>query len=592
MCGINLIITTTNKPVKEALIAMQGATFHRGPDASQIFEHNNVDWHLTMGVNRLQVIDKDEASNQPMVSHCGNYVLAYNGEVYNYHDLKNQLITRGYEFATSSDTEVVLYWLQEFGADGLSAFKGMFALAFVDLRQQKLLIARDRHGIKPLFYCKTSNELIISSSIKGIEASGLMNLSINKGAIDDYLCYRHVMGNYTFYQEVWPHEPGVVSIYDDRLSTTSSVIKSQETEEDRTLKSILVESVSLQFEAASQPGLMLSGGVDSTVLLAILHKELAVDGVRTYTLGAGEDVKWARQASVQYGSSHQEVPVSIDTLEHIDDFLQHTDQPIADHGAFATWVVAQAAAKNSNVLFSGAGADELFGGYNRHRAYHYYMKNQKHAILAAKTAKMAVLGRWLPGNVKDLVDGVSTDPIITYMNFLQNHGIRKNSDVRKLWQASISMKDNLAKALAFDQSHYLVADVLAITDNATMQHGVEARIPFLYDDVVDYAKEISIAEKMKLKGKGPLKKLLIEYEGKKYTRRRKHGFGLPIAAWLADKKSYWLWEFMVHDSPVFEFIPKSEIYQLLRLHNRGKVDNSMQLWSILVLEKWLANFYK
>ena len=592
MCGINIIISTTNQPVKGSLQSMQAATLHRGPDDSGSFIHTNNNWHIGIGVNRLQVIDQDEESNQPMISACGNYVLAYNGEVYNFRELKNQLINKGYEFNTHADTEVVLYWLQEYGAEGLAAFKGMFALVFVDLEKRQVVTSRDRHGIKPLFYYKTNNRLIISSSINAIEASGLASFTINNNAISDYLSFRHVIGSYTFYQEVHSCEPGIVSVYDEKLSVVKSVIKVQSLEENRSIKNILADTISLLFEAPTSPGLMLSGGVDSTLLLAILRNELGYSGIDTYTLDTGNDRKWAKKASVQYNSRHHEIPVSIDLLELMDDFLKQTDQPIADHGAFATWKVAETAAKNSNTLFSGAGADELFGGYNRHRAYYFYLK-YKERVLAAKTStgKFGVRNLFSRG-VQQFLDGVNQDEVLTYFNFLQNYAIKQKTEPGGYWRREISINYNMVKALEFDRKNYLVADVLAITDNSTMQHGIETRVPYLYDDIVDFSGKIYIDEKMKQRGKGPLKDLLTGYDGGEYSRRTKQGFGLPMADWLRNKKSLWLWEFLISDSPIFEYVPKIKIYELLRLHQQGKMDNNMQLWSILVLEKWLSRFYK
>ena len=588
MCGINIIISTADQQIKEPLQRMQSANSYRGPDASGLFIQTNINWHIGVGVNRLQVVDKDPASNQPMISTCGNYVLAYNGEVYNYQDLKNQLIDSGHDFKTHSDTEVVLHWLQEFGARGLSDFKGMFALVFVDLAENKVLMARDRHGIKPLFYTQTSDKVIISSSINSIKASGLTRLTINKKAISDYLSYRHVMGNYTYYQEVQSQQQGAVSVYDKNLVAENSIIKTPPSEEGKDLKSTIIDTASLFFEAATPPGLMLSGGVDSTLLLAILRNELGIGGIKTYTLAAGEDRRWARKAAHQYDSQHHEIPVSIEDLDYVDEFFKQMDQPIGDHGAFATWLVAGEAAKNGNALLSGAGADELFAGYNRHRAFNYYLRNQQKVLFYQKTINKLGLRGILPMAARQFLRGVDINPIFTYQKFLQSHGVNEISDIEIFWDAPKSLSENLNEALEFDRSHYLVADVLAITDNATMQQGIEARVPYLYDDIAGLANNISVAEKIKNKGKNPLKEILSGYGGIQYTKRRKQGFGLPLASWLRSKKSFWLWEFLLKDSPIFEYVPKLKIYELLGLHQRGNEDNSMQLWSILVLEKWLS----
>jgi asparagine synthase (glutamine-hydrolysing) len=592
MCGINLIINTSHKPVSESLQSMQKATQYRGPDASGVFEHADEGWQIGLGANRLQVVDKDSKSNQPLISPCSNYILAYNGEVYNHQHLKNILIGHGYQFSTRSDTEVVLYWLQEFGVTGLESFKGMFALVFINLKENEVTIARDRHGIKPLFYCQAGDQLIVSSSIIGLEAAGAAKLSLNQSAVVDYLAYRHVLGNTTFYQEVQAQEPGQATVYDKMLSAKKIKIKPPAPFTGSSLATILGETVSLFYDAKNPPGLLLSGGVDSTLLLAVLSEDLGVSGVNTYTLAIGDDSKWAQQAARQYQSRHHEIKISVNILERIDEFLQFTDQPVADHGALATWLVAEEAAKNGNVLLSGAGADELFGGYNRHRAYYYYL-NHKQRVLAAKTSISKIgLQTLFPNGVKQFLYGVNEDEILTYHNFLLSYAVKEKPEIEGFWRKEISINYNMVKAMEFDRKNYLVADVLAITDNATMQHGIETRVPYLYDDIVGLANTISINDKMTQRGKGPLKKCLAGYGGMAYNRRKKQGFGLPMSEWLQDKNSFWLWEFLLKDSPIFEFVSKTMIYNMLGLHRQGKIDYSMQLWSILVLERWLRKIYQ
>jgi len=396
------------------------------------------------------------------------------------------------------------------------------------------------------------------------------------------------MGSKTFYHEVESHHPGHVVVFDDQLLKTTSIIDSQPADRDADLKQSMIDATSLVFDAPTSPGLLLSGGVDSTLLLAILRNELGLRGVNTYTLATGEDQKWAKRAANQYESHHHEIPVSITDLQRVDEFLQNTDQPIADSGAFATWLVSSTATKDSKVLLSGAGADELFGGYNRHRAYNYYLNYRQRALLIKQLISKGGLTRIIPKAARQFLQGVAKDPVVTYNNFLRNYGVIKRKAETGLWDKPEQLSDNLSKALVFDQQNYLVADVLAVTDNATMQNSVETRVPYLYDDVVSLTENMSLAEKVANKGKGPLKEMLNGYGGLKYSQRQKHGFGLPLDNWLRKKETNWLWEFLIYDAPIFAYIPKTEIYQLLRLHQSGKKNYSMQLWSILVLQKWLS----
>ncbi len=586
MCGLNLILSTTPRPLQEPLAAMQRVSRFRGPDAAGVLTKKLANWQVAVGVNRLQVIDREAQSNQPMISACGNYVLAYNGEVYNYQDLRNRLLGKGYRFHTRSDTEVVLYWLQEFGEEGISALKGMFAFVFIDLQEKSILIARDRQGIKPLYWVRQNGLLLVSSSIKAIAASGLVGLHLNKAAVADYLAYRYVAGEQTFYRQVTAQPPGRITRISKTLQTTHRVMRVREPEATD-IKEVLLESLTLQFAADPAPGLLLSGGVDSTLLLAMLRQELGLRGVATYTLATGEDAGWAQRAAKQFEASHQAIAVTEEVLWRLHEYLQQTDQPIGDMGGFATWLVAAEAGKQGNVLLSGAGADELFGGYNRHRAFYYYLHHRSASLRARQVLGRLPLRLLLSSRQQQFLAALNNDPQITYAGFLQTYAITNKQPATPLWPPTKYPDENMARALVHDTRNYLVADVLAITDNATMQHSVEARVPYLYDDVVAAAAAIPVPARMAGHGKAPLKKLLAAYGGTPYTQRQKQGFGLPMAKWLRQKNTGWLWEFLLHDSPLDEFIPKTRVYAFLKLHQQGKRDYSMQLWSILVLANWL-----
>ena len=203
MCGINVIVSRAQQLTMSNLQQMQISLKHRGPDHSGVVEHNWGDTTLFIGSNRLQVIDQNPASDQPFLSRDGRYVLAYNGEIYNYQDLKNKLLAQGVKFDTSSDTEVLLHWLIMYGEDGVGALNGMFAFIFVDLEEQKLMVSRDRQGIKPLFYHKVDNLLIISSEIKGILASGVVKKELNESVIPHYLSFKYAPRPATFYKNIF-----------------------------------------------------------------------------------------------------------------------------------------------------------------------------------------------------------------------------------------------------------------------------------------------------------------------------------------------------------------------------------------------------
>jgi asparagine synthase (glutamine-hydrolysing) len=588
MCGINLIVS--KKPIPQnALTAMQQSSHYRGPDNSGNFFYEKDDWFLAIGANRLMVIDRDPSSNQPVLSDCGNFVLAYNGEVYNYQDLKNRLINKGVTFKTHSDTEVVLYWLKEFGVEGVAQLKGMYAFVFVDLKNSRILASRDRQGIKPLYYFSNNNTFVCSSSIRAIEDSKVTKLTINDSAISEYLDFRHVLGQKTFLKEVSACEPGVVLEINQELDYRRQSHSKEKNTSQEDLRNSMIESITLQYNLSDAPGLMLSGGVDSTLILAMLNRELSVVGAPTYTLNTGQDAEWAIKAAKLYQAEHQPIDLPLESPTLVQDFLTLTDQPIADHGAFATWLLAREVKKNHRVLISGAGADELFGGYNRHRAYYYYL-NHPNLLQRTKTlVNFLRLDKLLPNNYKKLFNAVSDNLSLTFENFLKIYPLINSVHKIQLRSSYENPDKCFVDALKFDQANYLVNDVLAISDNAGMQQGVEIRAPFLYDSVEGAAKRFTSAELMAKKGKGPLKDLLSSYGGGAFVRRSKMGFGLPMGELMRGKAWRELWEFLERDNPIYAYVPKMTIENLWSSHLEQKADNNMQLWSILVLENWLAS---
>ena len=587
MCGINLIVSGKSFDIQTLLPKMMETTSFRGPDASEVFYHAWDSGHLALGANRLRITDNDPNADQPFISGCGNYILAFNGEIYNYQDLKSELIGMGQEFITASDTEVLLYWLRNMGTAGLGELKGMFALVFTDLKNKSILVARDAHGIKPLFYSAGNNNLVVSSSMRAITSTGLVENQLNRQAVNEYLAYRHVLGNKTFYTQVQSVAPGTYLEYHmDKLQkgaiSAGSTTKSQANTD---LRATIIDAVTLTTTVSQQAGLFLSGGVDSTLLLAVYRQELGYHGMPTFTLNTGEDAVWAAKAARQFDANHTSVEVSMEDLNDAFDLIDNLDQPVADHGALATWLISKKASANHRVMLSGAGADELYAGYNRHRAFNSYYRNKKYWLLYKKYAStLGYFGH--PENQKNYLEAIVEEEQKTFENFLSIYGIIDNSQLKKEATHIYNPDFDLREALDFDKHNYLVNDVLAITDLATMSHAIEGRVPYLYDDIVSLSQQFPVEEKLKLRGKAPLKILLSEYGGKAYTRRNKMGFGLPMAEFMKSRQ-FPLWDILQPGDPVYEFVDEDEVSRMRSEHQAGKKDWNMQLWSILVLSQWL-----
>ncbi len=464
----------------------------------------------------------------------------------------------------------------------------MFAFVFVDFEAHAILIARDTLGIKPLFIYQSSNQIIISSEIQGILASSLVEKQLNEEAIPSYLAYKYAPRPFTFFIGIEEVMPSAIGQIDKTCKTEKSVIQQQPQEEEQDIKQLLIDSVVQQYSEANNTGIMLSGGVDSTLLLAILNKELGYRNIPVYSVASKgknkfdtKDGAFSAKAAKLYQAEYNEIGIDENSLDNLDSFIQTLGQPIADSGGFLTWLIAQKAAGKSKVLLTGAGADELFGGYNRHKAFYYYLKyrNKTWFSLLKQGKKIPSFTSRL-NQVKKLA--IDNDPSTTFNNFLQSDNFRIQA---KIWNSNLNNDAHLIKALQQEQQNYLGADVLAITDQATMQHGIETRVPYLDNTLIQAAQNIVPTNLYKTGSKWLLKELLISYGGKAFANRKKKGLGLPMNDWIKDKN---LWDFNQTEQIIHSYVPQNKITSLYKLHVSGQVDNTQDLYRILVLYKWLT----
>ncbi len=592
MCGIHLILSTSKQT--PALQRMLKATAYRGPDASGMTETALGKAQLGLGSNRLQIIDNDEQSHQPFTSDCGRYLLVFNGEIYNFQTLKNELLSQQVTFKTGSDTEVLLSWLMVKGSAGVAHLNGMFAFVFVDTVKNTLLMARDASGIKPLFVHQSRGLLVAASELKAIFATNLVKKELNEAAIPSYLTYKYVPAPNTFFKTIQEIPPGSIWQVDDCFTIQKSRFVPAFTPSTQPLKELLLDALAMQFNP-QQAGLMLSGGVDSTLLLALLAQEFGYRHIPVFSVLAEnnrtgkptQDTDFAPRAAKLYQADFNPVNLTEKSFEQIDAYVQTLNQPIADSAGFLTWLLAGQAKKLVKVLLSGAGADELFAGYNRHRAFAAYLNNREKPWF-----KLLLSTRQLPlalpmGNVlHKLAHAVHEDPSITFHHFIQSDTFSKPTG---LWPAQPNTEQHLRLALNHDYSHYLSGDVLAITDQATMQHSIEARVPYL-DTTLVATQHAQPAFSLLSQGpKWQLKNLLAQYQGKAFAQRKKQGFGLPMNHWLTNHKPNWA--FNQNEQLLHQFVPANKISRLVALHTRKKQDFTQELWRILLLQKWLVRHF-
>nr|WKN40060.1 asparagine synthase (glutamine-hydrolyzing) [Tunicatimonas sp. TK19036] len=623
MCGIHLIIA--KKPASAdqtaALQRMLQASAYRGPDAAHQLHWQNSRQQVWLGGQRLKITDMDDRANQPMVSPDGRYALLYNGELYNFYELRNQLLSKGETFSTHSDTEVVLKMLIRQGQAAFSEFEGMFALAFYDRAAEVLTLARDPFGIKPLYYAENDHYFLASSSSQSLLASGLVSTELDSQQIDHYLCFRYPQKTRTLYQNIHqlaessylmvsPTQPAQTQSFASPASTTVSFLP-DEAELLRETETLLKDAVLRHIATDVPTGLFLSGGVDSTLLLALIKEEGAhpiptfslVNDPKEKNFGT-QDYQYSRLAAQQYGSYHQEVTLSQALFEeHFETFVQHMDQPVGDSGAMMTYLLSQEAKKQVKVVLSGAGADELFGGYNRHGAYYQYLRHYTLINNARKLGKKLV--DYLPTGfphplrkpfrlAKKFTQSLSGDPATTFLHFIRsgpaNHCPEWHSPPQSLASSHPDFVEYyLSFALQHDQHHYLIEDVLQLSDRASMAHSLELRVPYLDAPIVRHAQALPASFRLGQGKKWILRKLLNQRGGQTFTRRPKEGFGLPFGHWLLAASSPIVSQYLEDPQQlVFRFLPYNEVQHLLIQHRNGRQDYSSELWSVLLLSAWIT----
>lgn len=613
MCGINVIIDRTSSADEANLGRMLSATAHRGPDHTGQSRFAIDGALLLLGANRLRIRDVAERSDQPFQDPKGRYALVFNGEIYNFYDLKNELLAKGYVFTTSSDTEVLLYWLMSRGSAGVRALNGMFSFVFADLVTGRVMAARDRWGMKPLYYAANGQHVILSSEIRGILRSGLVEKKLNRKQVEHYLRYKYAKPPQTFYENIFELGPGELFIYEKgkteigSYAGTPAAGAAEEPAGDRAtlvtkVETLLRSALVTHLQSDVPVGLLLSGGVDSTLLLALAREEgysmpsfSIVNQKEDVRFGTG-DYKYARQAALQYRSEHTVLEVDDSVLKDFDFFIRQLDQPVADSGAWMTWLICKKAADSVKVLLSGAGADELFGGYNRHRAFYWYLKNRKtveRLLPLFRSVAVVPDGLNLPWRkqlrlIKKWAYSLDKTPATTWNRMISMPEFGAGTEPEN-WDKDEGIEPIMQRALEDDRRGYLVSDVLAVNDRMSMLNSVEMRMPYLDDPLSDFAENISPAELFRHGGKSILKQILNAYGGGKFSTRNKEGFGMPVGNWFKNKKHDYLWELFAGDGHlVFDFVKRSKITGMIERHRNGKADLSPELWSVLTLGYWLA----
>jgi asparagine synthase (glutamine-hydrolysing) len=616
MCGIcGLMRGDPGERVdEETLEAMNRALAHRGPDDAGTWFGGPVG----LAMRRLSVIDLFNG-HQPMANHDGSLVVVFNGEIYNFKDIRADLERRGHVFRTQSDTEVILRGYEQFGDDIMQQLNGMFAFAVYDGKRERLLLARDRIGIKPLFYALHRGGLAFSSELDSLLRSGFVNGRLNPEALDAYFTYLYIPAPDTVFEGVQQLRPGEKLVFHKGEATTERYWSVQfQTTRSWTLDSaaeaymqLLEDAVRLQRVSDVPLGAFLSGGVDSTSVVGMLSL-MSPGALRTFTIGFddahGDELEYARIAAKHFGTDHTEEIMRPELVEMASDLVRHFGQPFADSSAIPTWLVSKLARSQVTVALSGDGGDELFAGYTWAHMTRRVGKYSRLPILLRLAVDTAL--RVLPRTPRvEKLRRFSNDSFLpplerfrrrlTCLGAPERHALYAPEFAKRVGTRAVDRFQDHADAagsisdddlmLHQDLHMYLPDDILTKVDRMSMAHGLEARVPILDHRIVEFAATVPFA--LKLKGrtsKRVVKRGLASLVPPELLKQRKRGFAIPIQRWFReDLHGHFQEAALARDARNGQYLNSQAIRALFQTHIDGKADNGHALWAILMFEHWL-----
>lgn len=620
MCGIAGFISkekdTPNAGRESLLDRMCKTITHRGPDEQGTLVKDAA----SLGMRRLSIIDL-KSGQQPIFDCTGTLAIVFNGEIYNYRELKKDLEARGHAFKTNSDTETIVHAYEEYGAKCVEHLRGMFAFAIYDFHHETLFVARDRVGKKPLYYALTERgNFVFGSELKVLIEHGEIEKQVDLAALDAFLTFGYVPEEFCIFKGVRKLPPAHYLTFENNSIETKkywdfeygkiAAVKS-EAEYVENLRELLSEAVKIRLISEVPLGAFLSGGVDSSAIVGLMSR-ITDAPVKTFSIGFNEDtfneLKYARLAAKHFETDHHEFIVTPDLVETIDDLVWHFDEPFADSSALPTFMVSKMARDYVTVVLSGDGGDELFAGYTR-----YVIDSQRSGLSRVPRVLRENLLRPLSENLphdfagKNFLYNASLDPIHRYIDSISHFNrMRKKA----LYSDELALKLNgsfdrgaknyeqiasrvasgsaIDSLLYLDSKTYLPSDILTKVDRMSMAASLEARVPLLDHKLIDYVMQIPAELKLKnLSTKYIFKKALEGIVPSEILHREKQGFGVPIADWinaqLRDRIHGTLTEKRTLERGYFN--PKY-VKILLDEHVKKRRDHSSALWILWMLELW------
>jgi asparagine synthase (glutamine-hydrolysing) len=591
---------------------------HRGPDGDGVW----TDGPIGLGHRRLAIIDLSETGRQPMTTADGRFTITFNGEIYNFLELREELEKKGYTFRTRTDTEVILRLWQEHGEGLLEHLNGMFAFAIWDLAAKKLFLARDRLGIKPLYYQVTDEGIAFASEVKALFAGGAGETrrpGVDLEMLDAYMSVGYVPTERTLFAGVTKLQPGwCLTVHDGRVDLRQYwdlALDTEEMSEDECVRQatdLLRDAVRLQLRSDVPLGVFLSGGVDSSAVVALMH-EMGIRDIRTFTVaydfGPGYDeTRWARQIAAKFGTIHREVFVTPrDFQEFIPSLVWHMDEPVTESAAISLYYVSKLAREDVVVVLSGEGSDEVFGGYP---IYKYMQTLERYRRLPGPLRRGVINpalnllgGKWPKYTLlaeQPLAErylGVSfyETPVKEALfrpelgNLFNGHAM--SSLARRFYEKTEGL-DPLLRMMYLDVKSWLPDDLLVKADKMTMASSLELRVPFLDHRLVELGGRIP--PRYRIKGwttKHILKKAMEPYLPREILHRGKMGFPTPLARMFQAEMKPYVGEVLTSDRFFDRGYFRPEVVRsMVAEHAAGERDHHRVLWQLLVLEEWHRKF--
>jgi asparagine synthase (glutamine-hydrolysing) len=619
MCGICGLVAGERErgPDLEAVARMSGRLVHRGPDDDGLFCEGPV----ALAARRLSIIDL-AGGHQPIENEDGSAVVVQNGEIYNYRELKRELEGRGHRFATDCDTEVLVHAYEEWGDAFAERLRGMFAIALWDKRRQRLLLVRDRFGIKPLFYRDAEGGLSFASELKAMLEQPGFSREIDPRAVAAYLAFNSIPAPLTIFKEARKLPPGYLLTWEGGEvalrryarpgAAPADEARSGSAEElAAELREVLDDSVRAHLVADVPVGVLLSGGVDSGGLAALASQHVD-EPLRTFSIGFEEEgfneLSRARLVAERYGTDHHELVLHPDAVELLPKLVEAFDEPFGDSSALPTYLVSELAVSEVKVALSGEGGDELFGGY-----YTYVAD-----LLARRIGRLAALARPLAEALPSRTDRVGFDykakrfaraaalpPLERHHGWKEIFSAQARAELAgpgaSAWDpldlyreryAETAGAEPLARMQDVDLGIYLVDDLLVKTDRLSMAHSLELRVPFLDPKVAEFA--FSLPPQLKVRGtakKRLLRQALAPLLPREIVHGRKQGFSIPIAAWLRGPLEPFAREVLAPGAVARQgLLDPAAVTPILDRHCSGQEDLSRQIWGLMALTLWFDRY--